>query len=599
MNNSLVFVRTAAGEAAVQQPTRLVQRNLRLALTLVDGRREVANIAARFGDCAVAEAALAELHRSGLIRAMGQAAADGAGGDATPASRVPDEVLAPKVPGLPAQVTEVMPRIACPSVTQAEAGQGGQGATGTPCSHSATRGQRVPSEEGRKPTADRRHDMPASSSRRRHVACSDPSDTDTGAAGEHRTGWARRAVALVAAAAMLIVTGITFYPYGRHLTELEQRLGGAIGQPVHIRDAHFSWLPSPNVVLEGVTIGSLDPIVIGSVRLAPDPLYLLDGRPAVRSLEFERSEIAARRLPVIANWFSRAAADGVRVRKIEFAEIALHFGDVTTVAIHGEGEMDHNGALTTLRFAAGEALNGELTSVASGYRIKVSSVAGWAPAFVAPLAFDHFEAEGSLASDAVRLDKVYARLADGAVSGVATILINDPRQFSAELEVKHVELRKLLAQTKSDLMLQGSASGILKVDGGNASPAAAGNYGVALEGTITVQHGVLDGFDLVEAARSEHRAVRGGATRFEAVTGQLRADARAWQVSRLHLQSGLMSANGEIAVSGEQRLAGSVTVELRGSAGSRRVPVSLSGSVKEPVLNGSRVAAVRGGAQPS
>ncbi len=112
MDSSLVFVRTASGEAALQQPTRLVQRNLRRALALVDGERDIADIAARFGDCAVGEAALADLQRSGLIETMEERRLRGEdiAATATPPFAV-EQSPAPIVPGLPSQVTDTDPRV--------------------------------------------------------------------------------------------------------------------------------------------------------------------------------------------------------------------------------------------------------------------------------------------------------------------------------------------------------------------------------------------------------------------------------------------------------------------------------------------------------
>jgi hypothetical protein len=598
MDSSLVFVRTASGEAALQQPTRLVQRNLRRALALVDGERDIADIAARFGDCAVGEAALADLQRSGLIETMQERRLRGEDitATATPPFAV-EQAPAPTVPGLPSQVTDTDPRVSGGLVEVITIDDVGEGTSRSARPVRAAAARRAPSGSGKSSPA-RRPTTPARSAGQPHGERPEPAAGASVGAGERRINWAKLASGLMLAVALLVAAGIAFYPYQRHLPRIEQRLAAAIGQPVHIRNVHFSWLPSPNLTLENVSIGTDPAIVVGSLGVVPDPLSLFGERFVVQTLRIERSEIAARALPAIADWFSRAGAGGLIVRNIGFANVALRFGEITTDPMHGEGTMDRNGALRMLRFAGSGALSGELAPHTAGYRIKLSGVQGWAPDFMAPLAFDYFEAEGSLTADAMRLSKVYGRMADGSISGAATMLMNETRQLSAELEVKHVEVRKLLAQAKSDLMLQGSASGMVKVGGGTISGAGPGS-GLAMEGMITVQHGVLDGFDLVEAARSDRNTVRGGATRFEAFSGQLRVDARAWQVSRMRLHSGLISADGQIAISGNQRVAGSVTVELRGSTGSRRVPLSVSGSVQNPVLSGSRIVAARSAAEPT
>ena len=594
MESSLVFVRTASGDAALRQPTRLVQRNLRRALALVDGERDVADVAARFGDCAVGEAALADLQRSGLIETMAERRVRTEGMATTAALRLAvEQSPAPTAPGLPSQVTDTDPRVSGGLVEVITIEDVGQSTTGSARPIRTATARRAPAAD-RKSSPYQRPTTPVRSGGRLRSEKPEAIDRASRDAGERRISWVKLASGLMLGVALLVAAGIAFYPYQRHLPRIEQRLSAAIGQPVHIRDVHLSLLPRPNLTLEDVAIGKDAPVVVGNLGIVPNPLSLFGERLVVQTLLIERSEIAARALPAITDWFSRAGAGGLIVRNVGFAEVALRFGEMTTGPMHGEGTMDRNGALRMLRFAGSGAVSGELEPNAAGYRIKLSGVQNWAPDFMSPLVFDYFEAEGSLTADALHLDKVYVRLAGGSISGAATILMNETRQLNAELEVKHVEVSKLLAQAKSDLLLQGSASGMVKVGGGTIS-----GSGLAVEGAITVQHGVLDGFDLVEAARSDRSAVRGGATRFEAFSGQLRVDARVWQVSRMRLQSGLMSADGQIAISGNERVAGSVTVELRGSTGNRRVPLSVSGSVKDPVLSGSRIVAARSAAEPT
>ena len=67
MRDELVFSKTRAGEDAVQERTRLVQRNLRMVLILVDGVVSVAGLKQEVGDPAMVESALAELESMGLI----------------------------------------------------------------------------------------------------------------------------------------------------------------------------------------------------------------------------------------------------------------------------------------------------------------------------------------------------------------------------------------------------------------------------------------------------------------------------------------------------------------------------------------------------
>lgn len=83
MNDEQVFFKTPAGEDAVRERTRLVQRNLRMVLILVDGVIDAAALKNKVGDAAMVDSALAELNRMGLIETAEVRAARTAGAETT------------------------------------------------------------------------------------------------------------------------------------------------------------------------------------------------------------------------------------------------------------------------------------------------------------------------------------------------------------------------------------------------------------------------------------------------------------------------------------------------------------------------------------
>ena len=63
MDSNLIYLKTASGEEAMHQRTRVMQRNLRMVLILVDGKSTVSDLVLRIGNQALTESALAELTR--------------------------------------------------------------------------------------------------------------------------------------------------------------------------------------------------------------------------------------------------------------------------------------------------------------------------------------------------------------------------------------------------------------------------------------------------------------------------------------------------------------------------------------------------------
>ena len=63
----LIYAKTASGEEAMQQRTRVVQRNVRMVLILVDGNATVAELCNRTGNAQLTQNALFELENDGFI----------------------------------------------------------------------------------------------------------------------------------------------------------------------------------------------------------------------------------------------------------------------------------------------------------------------------------------------------------------------------------------------------------------------------------------------------------------------------------------------------------------------------------------------------
>ena len=67
MDPNLIYVKTTAGENAIQERTRVIQRNVRMVLILVDGHSSVADLTRKIGNSQLTENALTELEGAGFI----------------------------------------------------------------------------------------------------------------------------------------------------------------------------------------------------------------------------------------------------------------------------------------------------------------------------------------------------------------------------------------------------------------------------------------------------------------------------------------------------------------------------------------------------
>ncbi|MDR0441040.1 MAG: hypothetical protein LBI59_08695, partial [Candidatus Accumulibacter sp.] len=67
MDPNLIYVKTALGENAILERTRVIQRNVRMVLILVDGHSSVADLTRKIGNPQLTENALVELEKAGFI----------------------------------------------------------------------------------------------------------------------------------------------------------------------------------------------------------------------------------------------------------------------------------------------------------------------------------------------------------------------------------------------------------------------------------------------------------------------------------------------------------------------------------------------------
>ncbi|MBL8490176.1 MAG: hypothetical protein JNM82_05290, partial [Rhodocyclaceae bacterium] len=86
MDPTSIYCKTAQGEAAMQQRTRLVQRNLRMVLIIVDGHSDVEALKTKIADASMVVPALRELERMGLVETVESRAAR----DISPAASAAD-----------------------------------------------------------------------------------------------------------------------------------------------------------------------------------------------------------------------------------------------------------------------------------------------------------------------------------------------------------------------------------------------------------------------------------------------------------------------------------------------------------------------------
>jgi hypothetical protein len=581
MDTNLIYEKTAAGEEAMRQRTRLVQRHLRMVLILVDGRTSVGDLGEKVGNEQLVETALGELEKDGFIVpvleqpsvwdkgtavvqkvkevALGQLSAFGGNSrqeevqvaPAPPEAAVPVASTAETVPQATAANADKPPTVAWLAGWSAQAETTGEDSK-------ALRPKKVAAgeETGIRPI------------RRGGRAPLGPLG---------KTLWG------VCGALGLAVTALLLYPYDNYRPEVEAVLTRMLQQPVKAARLHATFLPHPGLVLEGVHVGQGEGIAIASVRFLPQ----LGHWRTLKQVEVRGVSLP---LPVLANvpeWIQGARTASVAFPTIELGEITLQLGGQSLGPL--AGALVPEGAAMPLRLSLHDearTLSLDLIQAPGGMQLSLEGQ-GWEPVKDSHLRFDSLNAQGLLTRDGLRLSSIDSRTLEGQVSGSLSLNWNGGVRLETDLALKHLSLARL------NQLLLGGAKGEGQVDASLHLSGRSADWSRPLtlaqgEGSFVVNRGLLP-VDLAEAVRrASSEPLRGGETRFEQLGGKIRLDLQGKRFFDLQLSAGLLRATGAATVAADGSLGGSLDVQVGGKGNVLRMPLTLGGTLAAPVLRGGR-----------
>ncbi|MBI3140992.1 MAG: AsmA family protein [Rhodocyclales bacterium] len=596
MDGSIVFVKTGQGEAAIRQRARLDQRHLRNVLIMVDGRSTVSELTERFGDADGMAQSLAELERDGFIEDVARTVSEAASPPSTDTPPGPIPVLsipimaagpplaepeaapmpgtaAAFVIGMPEYESVPPPPLAPPRNREADAAKKGAGwiaALGWHLAALIGRG-----DDSRKKKRRRRGPQVASIKpirlgRRAYVH------------------WSVLASLGTAGLALLLLLAAWLFPYERYRPEIERWAAAAFNDRVAVGGIGFSLLPRPNITLRDVRVGQLPYLTAAALRVTPDFFSLSGKNPVIRGIELDTVSVKGPGLARLAQMGAGRADAGMELRRVTLKALRVELGEAVFEEVGGEAELAPGGALKRIRLHnADSSLKLDVAPKGSGYRLAILG-SKWVMPFSPGLTIDHLEAEGELGASRLELSKIDGKAYGGLIEGKGWVDWSGGAVLAGQVDLQRLDMAKLLPELNPRLAGEGELSARLRLEG---RAEAVGGLGEALraDAGFTLRRGALKGFDLVEAVRVAGRVpTRGGATRFEEFSGNLRLDRQAYRLSELRLNSGPLRAGGHVDIGKDERLNGVMDVELRGSAALVRVPVAVSGTIRDPLLRGKR-----------
>lgn len=625
MNYEEIYAKTREGEEAVHQRTRLVQRNLRTVLILIDGKSSVSELISKAGSEDVLLAALEQLERDGFIRSVsgsGTASvevdassmanylepatdegypslpptdAKGISPFSSPSSEVAVNPFAP-----PPVAAKARPAPVAPSIDGVSISPFSIAAVEKPSAAAASNPFQVTSSPFGAPPPPKA--APQASAPAAPVAPEPeesfsqeiPSPASFKRQGRLITG--QRLLVGGAGLILALVATAIFYPYDSHRPQVEAALTELVGQPVSIASVGASFFPGPALVLTQVSMGTGSDgggVTISEMRAVPSIGAFFTGRKSFSRVTLRGTQVPMAQLGRVASGLSAAGQSRVfSVGRLDLDVMTLALRDITFQDYSGRAELAPDGSLKQMNLQSKDGTMsiqvGPGATATDPTQVLVKGQ-GWKSGEGSPFVFDSLEINGRLSGTRFVAEKIEGRIFGGVVQGQLQLDWSGGMLVAGDVNVDYMNAPQLASALGSgSVSVEGPVSARVRFRAaGESWNAIAGK--VPLEGNFLAKSGVVNGLDFVEAVRRGNKlATRGGATRYEQMVGKFRWDGGILQLSDIDLSSGPVRATGSVAVLKGGNLTGSISVALQSSASTTRTPVSVVGTLKDPQLFGGR-----------
>jgi uncharacterized protein involved in outer membrane biogenesis len=385
---------------------------------------------------------------------------------------------------------------------------------------------------------------------------------------------------------LLVLIGLPFLiPLSTYIPQIEKLAGEKLHEPVKIGSLHVSLVPLPHVALRDITVGVKQEIRIHSIAVFPELNSLFDEVRVLRKIELDTVAIQQDILARAPLWVKSDGGPAVvKIEKVALKHVTLESPAMKLGPLSVVVNLAESGGLAVALISSDDGkLKLAVQPEQDNFRLDLSA-SKWQPPAGPALVFDELRIQGVASAVDLKLKQINAKLYGGSIQGATVLSWKDAWRLDGKLQAQQIDLQRLVPVFSKDVSVSGRLN-------------ATASYGMAAKGAgqlfdapratvpFNVQNGVLHNVDLAAAARTfSKEGMRGGKTEFDELESTLEVAGRAYQFNRIKVASGVLAANGDVAISPKKELGGNVKVEMKGTAGMVAVPLEVSGTTKNPVL---------------
>lgn len=386
---------------------------------------------------------------------------------------------------------------------------------------------------------------------------------------------------------VLILLTAFLFPYSSFLPDVEAALVQASGQPVKVGEMHVSFYPRPGFVLDNVRIGSKgQEMHISALRLQPVLGTLTAPKKVFREVELTGVTMSSEVVLGLSGIFESAARPTSRigVQHLTLEKTDISFNGLGFSETSGEIGLAADGRFQLLSLHTPDrSMRLEIRPADKGVDVELEAY-GWKPSASASVYFDSANMKGNIEGSTFNIANLELRTFDGLVQGTAVLRAEKSLGMAGDIVFERISARRFGEALGIGPQFEGETAGKMKFSA--TADSWAGIFaGLNADGAFNMRRGKLGGIDLASAVRNASAApTQGGSTHFEQLTGRFRLQPGSYRFSGLALTSGLMQANGQLSIGRNLQLSGGMDVQMHGSVNQLRMPVVLGGPLNAPTV---------------
>src|SRR5688572_7345231 len=389
--------------------------------------------------------------------------------------------------------------------------------------------------------------------------------------GEARTakgGWGKP-IAITLFLLLVIAIGVA-HVMPIDTSEYERAATEALGEPVKIGSASLSLVGGLQLKFRNVSFGDTK---LAEVRGFPELDALLGPKKSFSRIEIDDARIDQTLIgPAL---FTKIKADNFSIGRVLAKNLELSGPLAIPKGLELDVAYDDAGMVRTAFLRGPEGLVVKLAPKGSSMEIEISAATFTLP--IAPeVSFGRFSMRGTIGPKGMSVAEWDAAALNGTLSGTANMTWGDNWVVEGVVTARNINAAVFAPALVSD----GRAEGSGKFSMRSAQPAKLGDA-ARIDGTFTVNRGVLGSFDLARAVQSHGKAAS-GRTMFLEMTGNGVYDRGAVALRNLTISAGQLNAGASADIAQNGALSGRIVADVRVASQQMRAVLNLGGTVREP-----------------